>query len=504
VSDFKYCAFLSYSHADSRWAKRVHQRLEAFHIDKDLVGRDTPRGRIPESIRPIFRDRHDFDSGGLLALQTSKALESSAALIVLASPNAARSKAVNEEIREFKAQYPDRPVVPLIIGGHPGDSSNECFPQALQFPNRADGAITSTPLDVLAADLRESGDGFNLALAKVVASLIGISPDDIYRRADRERRLRARRLRWVQALVFTLMSAIIVGLIAWMNQSYIIEQWNWYSRMRPYMVANVRPYVLTTTAERELRPGATFRECAQNCPEMIVIPPGEFLMGSPANEPGRSNNEGPQHLVTIVKPFAVSKYDVTFDDWDACVSVGGCSKVADFKGRGMQPVINVSWNDAEAYIRWLSTMTGKIYRLLSEAEWEYVARAGTTTAHFWGDNAADGTEYCRGCEDGPALQRSLPVGSLKPNGFGLYDMEGNVWQWVEDCSHDNYNGAPTDGSAWHSVECDVHMNRGGAANHSPRPPRIAVRISHPRDNKIANLGFRVARTLMLEAEASRP
>ena len=126
-----------------------------------------------------------------------------------------------------------------------------------------------------------------------------------------------------------LLVGIIAGLVGWINQAYVKEQWNWYMTMRPYMVANVRPYVLKPEAERALKPLASFRECAKDCPEMIVIPAGSFMMGSPATEKGRYTNEGPQHKVTIAKPFAVSKFDVTFADWDACVSVGGCPQKPD-------------------------------------------------------------------------------------------------------------------------------------------------------------------------------
>jgi formylglycine-generating enzyme required for sulfatase activity len=141
--------------------------------------------------------------------------------------------------------------------------------------------------------------------------------------------------------------------------------------------------VLTPAAESALRPLQSFRECAKDCPEMVVIPAGEFMMGSPATEKGRRDNEQPQHKVTIAKPFAVSKFDVTFNDWDACVSVGGCPHALDAGyGRGTRPVISVNAVEAEQYAAWLSKMTGRRYRLLSEAEWEYAARADTTTAYY--------------------------------------------------------------------------------------------------------------------------
>ena len=219
-------------------------------------------------------------------------------------------------------------------------------------------------------------------------------------------------------------------------------------------------------------------------------------MGSPATEKGRYANEGPQHKVTIAKPFAVSKFDVTFDDWDACVSVGGCPQASDSGfGRGTKPVIYVSWDDAQQYVAWLSKMTGQPYRLLTEAEWEYAARAGSTTAYYWGDEIGKGNANCNGCGSEWDNRQTSPVGSFKPNAFGLYDMAGNVWQWVQDCYHDNYNGAPTDGSAWTSGDCSRRVVRGGSWDHFPRFLRSAVRDWDSTDDRNDVLGFRVGRTL---------
>ena len=208
IATFKFCAFLSYSHADTGVAMRVHNRLEGFHIDKELVGRVTATGPIPKALRPIFRDRNDFDAGSSLGAETSAALDGSAAFILLASPHAAHSKYVNEEVRLFKSRHPDRPLIPLIVDGEPGNPQNECFPSTLRFAVTPDGAITDTAEDALAADLREEGDGFELALAKVVARLIGLAPDDVYRRAERERR-RQNRLR--AAVAATIASLVIAG-----------------------------------------------------------------------------------------------------------------------------------------------------------------------------------------------------------------------------------------------------------------------------------------------------
>ena len=161
----------------------------------------------------------------------------------------------------------------------------------------------------------------------------------------------------------------------------------------------------------------------------------------------------------------MSKFEVTFDEWDACVAYGDCDpRVSDSGwGRGRQPVINVTWDDAKRYVAWLSRMTGKPYRLLTEAEWEYAARAGTQTAYSWGDEIGKGNANCDGCGSQWDNKQTAPVGSFAANAFGLYDMHGNVWEWVEDCFHDNYEGAPDDGSAWTADgDCNSRVLRGGS------------------------------------------
>jgi formylglycine-generating enzyme required for sulfatase activity len=270
--------------------------------------------------------------------------------------------------------------------------------------------------------------------------------------------------------------------------------------MRPYRLANFRPYVLTAEAERALKPMQSFKECAadKHCPEMILIPAGEFTMGSPPTEPTEKDHrsdEGPQHKVTIARHFAVSKFDVTFDDWAACVSVGGCPQANESgMGRGNKPVINVLWDGAQQYAAWLSKMTQRPYRLLTEAEWEYVARAGSTTAYYWGDEIGEGNANCDGCGSSKPDQ-TLPVGSFSANQFGLYDMAGNVWQWVQDCYHDNYWGAPMVGSAWTSGDCPHRVVRGGSWHVEPPDLRSARRGKRTTDERYDGLGFRVARTL---------
>ncbi len=219
----KYRAFLSYSHHDRRSAGWLHGRLEGFRIDKDLVGRLTNVGPIPKSLRPIFRDRNDFSAGNSLAAETIAALEKSAALVVVCSPEAARSKYVNDEICIFKSRHPDRPIVPVIVAGRPRGDSDECFPPGLRFRIASDGTVTDHPEEVLACDLRDDGDGRELTLSKVVARLVGVDPDEIFRRAERNRR-RGSRIRngVIASLLIAFMIATSAGV--WLNRELARNQ----------------------------------------------------------------------------------------------------------------------------------------------------------------------------------------------------------------------------------------------------------------------------------------
>ena len=248
-------------------------------------------------------------------------------------------------------------------------------------------------------------------------------------------------------------------------------------------------------------PGTIFRDCGV-CPEMVVVPPGRSVMGSPESEPGRRGTEGPQGILSIGYSFAVGVYEVTFDEWDECARAGGCGGYLpedDRAGRGRRPVIFVNWPHAQAYVEWLSQRTGERYRLLSEAEWEYVARAGTRTARYWGESEADQCRYANGaasaavsCSDG--YGKTAPVGSFEPNAFGLYDVLGNVHEWVEDCSNYDHDGAPMDGSARHHVGCS-RVLRGGSAYDVPNDLRSATRFIFPPRWGRYDIGFRVARTI---------
>ena len=239
-------------------------------------------------------------------------------------------------------------------------------------------------------------------------------------------------------------------------------------------------------------------------PQMLTIPAGSFQMGSPASEPERENDERPQHLVKVAA-FELGKTEVTFDEWDACVAAGGCQQKPDDQGwgRGQRPVINVSWNDAQEYVRWLSRETGERWRLPTEAEWEYAARAGTTNPFSTGvcittrqANFDGNHDYNRcGAKTGIYVGKTQPVGSYPVNPWGLYDLHGNVWEWVEDCHHDSYQGAPWDGSAWTDDPCPARVLRGGSWNFIPRYLRSAYRFWSVPSYRGSSFGFRVARTL---------
>jgi formylglycine-generating enzyme required for sulfatase activity len=262
------------------------------------------------------------------------------------------------------------------------------------------------------------------------------------------------------------------------------------------MVANSTVLTVEQEKARAAEPGSDFKECASGCPVMIVIPAGKFMMGSPENEPDREDTEGPQHEVAVAEPFAVSKFEVSFEEWDACVAAARCPDIPDHWGRGRMPAINVSWGDAKQYVAWLSELTRKEYRLLTEAEWEYAARAGTVTRYFWGDDPRGGDANCNGCGSSWDLRQTAPVGSLKPNAFGLYDMLGNVWEWVEDRWHENYNGAPTDASAWLTGgDPDYRVIRGGSWRNESELVRTAVRVDRNIHVRFDTLGLRIARTM---------
>lgn len=272
-------------------------------------------------------------------------------------------------------------------------------------------------------------------------------------------------------------------------------------RLKALLVCAALCLPATLSAETTpYRPGSAFADCV-DCPEMVVVPPGTFIMGSTQEERAAlgvlsmlDKMESPRHPVTIAYRYAVARYSVTFAQWDACVADGGCDGYRPDDsgwGRGRRPVVNVDFANANAYVAWLKKKTGQPYRLLSEAEWEHAARAGTTSWFFYGDKVTPDN-----ANSGNHLDRTAPVGSYPPNAFGLYDMSGNTAQWVQDCYHNGYENAPADGSPWmKDADCAVRNVRGGGWSLADWTVRIAQRIGDPVAQKNNHLGFRVARDL---------
>ena len=242
-----------------------------------------------------------------------------------------------------------------------------------------------------------------------------------------------------------------------------------------------------------LAPRTVFKDCADVCPEMVVVPAGSFTMGSPPEEAGRNSSEGPRHPVAVTRPFALGRFEVTFAEYDACWIDRGCThKANDWGwGRGRRPVVDVNWNDAQAYVAWLSQRTGKRYALPSESEWEYAARAGAKTP--WQTGNAILTDDANILN---TFARTVTVGSYPPNAFGLHDVHGNVSEWTLDCLDTGYLGVPNDGAAASSGNCAEHrLNRGGSYVSEPIGTRFAYRGSAPQTTRLSQLGFRVARAL---------
>jgi len=262
------------------------------------------------------------------------------------------------------------------------------------------------------------------------------------------------------------------------------------------------------------QPVQTFHDALVNgdkAPEMVVIPAGAFMMGSPASEEGLHQDENPQHWVEIDYSFAAGKYEVTWDEWEACVASAGCDAFGsegensdEGWGKGDRPVINVSWDDAQDYARWLSSETGETYRLLSEAEWEYAARAGTTSAYWWGEGASHeyanyGRDKCCGGRSSGRdrwKETTAPVGSFPANAFGMHDMNGNISEWVSDWYKTRYTDVPVDGTPYTNCpSCSIRSYRSGFWDDDPQRLRSANRHASVPDGRYKFLGFRVARDL---------
>jgi formylglycine-generating enzyme required for sulfatase activity len=301
-----------------------------------------------------------------------------------------------------------------------------------------------------------------------------------------------------------LLLLLAIGGVAWLKQDALRERYVWYHDMKA---------PLFPVGDRESR----FADCDKGCPRMVVLPGCRFTMGS--EEPPTALGEqdkiysSPPHEVTIARPFAVSMAQITFEEWNACVRAGGCQPLVHepLKGaaratwnRDDQPVIEVGWPHAVAYTKWLSKLSGKHYRLLSEAEWEYAARAGSTAVYSFGDDESQLEQHAWFKDNSGGTAH--PVGQKPANAFGLRDMPGNLKEWVGDPLHANYEGAPKDGTAWGADDADQEswrrVVRGGAFDSPAEQLRSASRDAGTADGRgYSNVGFRVARTLDGERES---
>jgi formylglycine-generating enzyme required for sulfatase activity len=320
--------------------------------------------------------------------------------------------------------------------------------------------------------------------------------DELRKAADEAERRRFRRggiirgkiPKWTAAIAFSVIAIAIVSSVAW----YLLMGKSTQSVV-DMMPSESKPEVTSSVTGEALPSQATVAMPEQpqaepvHTPEMVAIPGGTFTMGSTHDD-----SELPVHRVTI-KTFEISKFPITVREWNECVAAKVCQYVP--TGDDATPVTNLSWSDTQQFLTWLSQFTQKSFRLPSEAEWEYAARAGTDTNYWWGEQLQEGMANCKGCIDAYDSTQPLKVGSLKANPFGLYDMGGDVDQWVEDCWHGSYQGAPVDGSPWIEEDCLAHVVRSGSWKNDPSYVRSASRDHYDTNVRYPTHGFRVARSL---------
>lgn len=524
----RYRAFISYSQKDKAFARRLHGALEAYRVPLGVVANIEAKSR---KLGRFFRDDEEMAAATDLGAALQGAIADAESLIVVCSPNAAKSHWVNEEILHFKRTGRADRIFAVIVGGEPNaGNERECFPPGLKFELTEDGSLTERLAEPLGIDVRK--EPFSRLIARLAAGVINAPFDDLWKREQRRARARA------------VSTALVLGLITLVVASAVTQN-SWRPELETYL--RYKRFAQTGSALAATPPGTTFQDCrpgTQDCPVMTVVPEGSFLMGATSAEfvamfgeigdDVREVQPGylvPQPGTELILPiplreiaitrFAISRNEITVADWQACVAGGGCDGyVPERNGQEGDdlPVTNVSWHDAQNYIEWLSGMTGRRYRLLTEAEWEYAARAQTTadaphTSFSWGNdnpvcrfeapNGAafgvdglvainfeapeDSTEGCDG--SGPRA-----VGSFAANAFGLHDMHGNVSEWVQDCFLP-YDAAKRDSAAAESETCSFRVHRGGEWGVEPPYVMSAARWQTMPRIRAAGLGFRVARDL---------
>lgn len=509
---YRFAAFISYSSKDAAFARRLHSALEAYRIPKSLGSFDLlGEGGKPNRVYPVFRDREELSVGDL-GERIKAALRASSALIVVCTPDSAASPWVQKEIESFSALGHSQRIFTVIPDAASSiaveDDVRTCFPPALRGGS-----------EPLAADARKSRDGFRGALLKIVAGLIDVNAGAL---VDRDR-ARSRGIATRNAFAVTLTAAALIALF--------VTQSSW----RPVIASQLeyRRFMMRGADLVGVPAGFQFQDCrtqSADCPRMVVLPAGSFLMGSAADEADAHYMEAPVRRVQVGR-FAVSETEITLGNWDACVRHGGCGGYVPSAGgfdspnagllnrtvlrgendwvtppppdRASLPAINVSWEDAQDYVRWLSQMTGEHYRLLSEAEWEYAARATddhARTRFSWGDEeplcdqaSPRGAAFSMcGSNAGPS-----PVASFQANAFGLFDMHGNVNEWVQDCFR-AYDPARTAARAVDVEDDDFCFHRtirGGSWFESGYLLRAARRSGYQSETRHNDIGFRVARPI---------
>ena len=427
-----YTLFISYSSEHRKVALDAYKFFETYHMP--------------------FLDQINIEAGDQWHQKIGQALRRCTHLLVIWCVHADKSAYVNQEIDQ--ALDDEKTILIMIVGNHP-------------LPKKLASYQTLPPMFKIVC----LGDAPNQNAAE-------------QDRPDLSSALRAATVMLDSQYKNDKHSVNMRRLAALSVAMFLLVPYSFYLTKPPDILA--------------LRTGQIFKECATGCPQMVVAPAGVFTMGSPNSEPGRESNEGPQREVVIAHKFAVGRFAVTFDEWDHCVADGDCPNAKDEGwGRGRRPVINVSWDDAKIFTAWLSRRTGKDYRLLSEAEREYVARSETKTPFWTGESISTQQANYNGRDSGGEFRaHTVPVDTFPPNPWGFYQTSGNVWEWTEDCYHNSYEGAPSDGSAWISGNCGARVVRGGSWVSLPNRLRSAARIGFVSTLEGSdNLGFRVARTL---------
>jgi formylglycine-generating enzyme required for sulfatase activity len=264
---------------------------------------------------------------------------------------------------------------------------------------------------------------------------------------------------------------------------------------RPAAAPTPGPAPATTPAQAPVKTTSAAsgenKDCA-TCPVMIALPAGSFTMGSNSDDP----SEKPPHHVTIAAPFAIGKYEVTVEQWNACADASACPRLsAESNSVKNAPARDLSWDDAQLYVNWLAKTTGKPYRLPTEAEWEYADRAGTTSKYWWGEQMRKGQANCKDCGDPWHKEGPESVGTFAANPYGLHDMNGSVWEWVSDCWHNSYQGAPNDGRAWDAPGCNMRVIRGGSWREGGDYMLTSTRFKYSQSVRQSQDGFRVAKDL---------